>query len=161
MKRNGLTLSEVLMSIAIVMTIIALILPSIVAYKDGLAKKIERQKNLDRLAASYRKTLIIVTERLIADETGPLTESEKRAFSERAHRFKDKDGQPYLATYETILAAFAKQDWTKAQKTQALCAEMGVLVKLTKQTKETSFEDVQIILDAKTAELELLFKITE
>ena len=45
MKRNDFTTNEVLPVIAIVMIGIALLLPKIVTYKDGLIKKAERQKN--------------------------------------------------------------------------------------------------------------------
>lgn len=163
-RRNGLTTIDILMLVAFVMILIALVLPLLIKEKEIRAKEAEWQKNIDYLVASYKKTLFTATERLIADETGPLTEREKGAFSERAYRVKDKDGQPHLTTYETVLAAFAKWDWPKAQKAHSLCNEMSMLIALVKKTgyhDEPPFQEIQAILDEKNVELELLFEKTE
>lgn len=161
MKRSVFTWEDMLMPIMIIMILTAISLTGFIESKKDHIRKMERQKNIDRLNASYRKTLVMATERLMADETSPLTKREKEAFSERAHRFKDKDGQPYLATYETVLAAFTKRDWANAQKAQALCAKMTALIKEAEKTKQPAFEDIEKIISENEIELDLLFKKTE
>ncbi len=129
--RKGFTMLECGVIVVIIGILIVILIPAVDKAREENIK-IKQKRISGSYQDSYEKALVAVTNRLLNDPKGPLSERDRGKFLGGIANGSGSN----LMKHEGVLAAFAMLDWPDAKSAYKLCDTMQMYVGLMETAEE-------------------------